>query len=107
MRSSMPTMLNHAAIDAVNSKIYIIGGQLGSAFIFTASNTNVVEEYDPTTDQWGLVKARMPTERGRGPGVSTTVTSGGWREHQYAILWRRFAPWKSMIRRRTVERNCP
>jgi N-acetylneuraminic acid mutarotase len=65
-RSSMPTARNHAAVGAVNNKIYVIGGRLGSAFIFTASNTNVVEEYDPMTDQWGLVKARMPTERSGG-----------------------------------------
>lgn len=65
-RSSMPTARNHAAIGAVNNKIYVIGGRLGSAFIFTASNTNVVEEYNPATDQWGLVKARMPTERSGG-----------------------------------------
>ena len=62
-RSSMPTARNHAAIGVVNNKIYVIGGRLGSAFIFTASNTNVVEEYDPATDQWGLVKSRMPTEQ--------------------------------------------
>jgi N-acetylneuraminic acid mutarotase len=64
-RSSMPTARNHAAVGVVNNKIYVIGGRLG-AFIFTASNTNVVEEYDPATDQWGLVKARMPTERSGG-----------------------------------------
>jgi N-acetylneuraminic acid mutarotase len=52
-RSSMPTARNHAAIGAVNNKIYVIGGRLGSAFIFTASNTNVVEEYDPAIDQVG------------------------------------------------------
>ena len=65
-RSSMPTARNHAAVGVVNNKIYVIGGRLGSAFIFTASNTNVVEEYDPATDQWGLVRARMPTERSGG-----------------------------------------
>jgi N-acetylneuraminic acid mutarotase len=65
-RSSMPTARNHAAVGVVNSKVYVIGGRLGSAFIFTASNTNVVEEYEPATDQWGLVKARMPTERSGG-----------------------------------------
>jgi N-acetylneuraminic acid mutarotase len=65
-RSSMPTARNHAAIGAVNNKIYVIGGRLGGAFIFTASNTNVVEEYDPATDQLGAVKARMPTQRSGG-----------------------------------------
>lgn len=82
-RSSMPTARNHAAIGAVNDKIYVIGGRLGSAFIFTASNTNVVEEYDPATDQWGLVKARMPTERSGGAwGVynGRIYVAGG--EHQ-------------------------
>ena len=65
-RSSMPTARNHAAVGAVNDKIYVIGGRLGGAFIFTASNTNVVEVYDPAIDQWGAVKTRMPTERSGG-----------------------------------------
>lgn len=42
-RSSMPTARNHAAVGVVNNRVYVIGGRLGSAFIFTASNTNVVE----------------------------------------------------------------
>jgi len=82
-RSSMPTARNHAAVGAVNNKIYVIGGRLGGAFIFTASNTNVVEEYDPATDQWGLVRARMPTERSGGAwGVyqGRIFVAGG--EHQ-------------------------
>ncbi|SLM49312.1 Alkyl hydroperoxide reductase/ Thiol specific antioxidant/ Mal allergen (fragment) [Nitrospira japonica] len=83
VRSSMPTARNHAAVGAVNSKIYVIGGRLGSAFIFTASNTNVVEEYDPATDQWGLVKARMPTARSGGAWMvyrDRIYVAGG--EHQ-------------------------
>ncbi len=62
-RSPMPTARNHAAIGAVNGKIYVIGGRLGAAFIGVASNTDVVEEYDPGTDQWGAVRARMLTGR--------------------------------------------
>ena len=65
-RPSMPTARNHAVVGVVNNKIYVISGRLGSAFIFTASTTNVVEEYDPANNQWGLVKARMPTERSGG-----------------------------------------
>ncbi len=90
-RSSMPTARNHAAVGAVNNKIYVIGGRLGSAFIFTASNTNVVEEYDPATDQWGLVKARMPTERSGGAwGVyhGRILVAGG--EHQDGHLMAAF-----------------
>src|ERR671922_1967170 len=62
-RSSMPTARNHAAIGAVNNKIYVIGGRIGAAFVSVSSPTDVVEEYDPTTDQWGAIRARMPTPR--------------------------------------------
>jgi N-acetylneuraminic acid mutarotase len=62
-RSPMPTARTHAAIGVVGEKIYVIGGRLGAAFISVASNTDVVEEYDPATDQWGAVRARMPTPR--------------------------------------------
>lgn len=62
-RSPMPTTRNHAAIGVVNNKIYVIGGRVGNAFITRASNTDVVEEYDPATDQWGPLKASMPTAR--------------------------------------------
>jgi len=62
-RSPMPTARNHAAVGAVNGKIYVIGGRIGSAFVSTSSPTDLVEEYDPATDQWGALKARMPTPR--------------------------------------------
>jgi N-acetylneuraminic acid mutarotase len=62
-RSAMPTARNHAAIGALNGKIYVIGGRLGAAFVGVSSPTDVVEEYDPATDQWGMIKARMPTPR--------------------------------------------
>ena len=61
-RSPMPTARNHAAIGAVNGKIYVLGGRIGAVFV-VASNTDVVEEYDPATDSWGLLKARMPLPR--------------------------------------------
>lgn len=62
-RSPMPTARNHAAAGMVNDKIYVIGGRLGAAFITRASNTGIVEEYDPATDQWGSLKAPMITPR--------------------------------------------
>ena len=62
-RSPMPTARNHAAAGMVNNKIYVLGGRLGAAFITRASNTDIVEEYDPATDQWGSVKAPMTTAR--------------------------------------------
>jgi len=69
-RSAMPTPRNHAAIGVVDGKIYVIGGRVGAAFIGLASDISVVEEYDPTTDQWSAPRARMPIARSAlGAGV--------------------------------------
>lgn len=62
-RATMPTPRNHAAVGVVNGKIYVIGGRVGAAFIGLASDTSVVEEYDPVTNKWGPPRARMPTAR--------------------------------------------
>lgn len=59
----MPTARNHAAVGVVDGMIYVIGGRLGAAFITRASNTDIVEVYDPDTDQWGALRAPMPTAR--------------------------------------------
>ncbi|TMH56977.1 MAG: hypothetical protein E6H55_16125, partial [Betaproteobacteria bacterium] len=53
---------NHFTAGAVGGKIYAIGGRIGDAKITRSSNTDVVEEYDPATDEWNL-RARMPTAR--------------------------------------------
>lgn len=64
VRASMPTPRNHATAAAVNSKIYVIGGRTGTAFVTSgSSNVDVVEEYDPATDSWGSARARMPSAR--------------------------------------------
>jgi N-acetylneuraminic acid mutarotase len=83
---------NHAFAAAVNGKIYVIGGRTGTAYIMTATNTNVVEEYDPAADRWGAPLQRMPTARsGGGSGtdgrmiycaggeVATTQLTGAFR----------------------------
>ena len=62
-RQPMPTARNHASAGMVNNKIYVIAGRVGAAFITRASNTGIVEEYDPATDQWGALKASMPNPR--------------------------------------------
>jgi N-acetylneuraminic acid mutarotase len=67
-RSPMPTARNHTFGGAVNGKVYVIGGRMGSSFIGPSSNTDIVEEYDPATDQWGTPKAKLPTPR----------SGGGW-----------------------------
>jgi len=69
-RSPMPSPRNHAAIGAVNGKIYVIGGRVGAAFIALATDVSVVEEYDPATDKWSAPRTRMPTARSAlGAGV--------------------------------------
>jgi N-acetylneuraminic acid mutarotase len=60
--SPMPTSRNHAAIGVVNGRIYVMGGRLGAVFV-NSSPTDVVEEYDPATNSWGVAKARMPMPR--------------------------------------------
>jgi len=65
-RAPMSVPRNHAFSAAVNGKIYVIGGRTGQAFILTATNTDVVEEYDPISDSWNAPKERMPTARSGG-----------------------------------------
>jgi N-acetylneuraminic acid mutarotase len=65
-RKPMAVPRNHAFAAAVNNKIYVIGGRTGHAFIMSASNTDAVEEYDPATDMWSVLKERMPTARSGG-----------------------------------------
>ena len=62
-RMTMPTARNHAAVGVVNGKIYVIGGRVGALNVTSASNTNLVEVYDPAADSWGAVGMRMPTVR--------------------------------------------
>jgi N-acetylneuraminic acid mutarotase len=65
-RRSMSVARNHAYAAAVNGKIYVIGGRTGHAFILSATNTDVVEEYSPVNDMWSAPKERMPTPRSGG-----------------------------------------
>jgi N-acetylneuraminic acid mutarotase len=91
-RSAMPTPRNHATAGLVNGKIYVIGGRIGAAGITAASNTNVVEEYDPGTDSWGGVRARMPTARSAMAsgvyGGRIYVTGGEFQDSQMMATFR-------------------
>jgi len=69
-RSTMPTPRNHVAGGAVNGKIYVVGGRVGSVFVGSSDNLDLVEVYDPVTDKWGASLNRMPDARsGAGWGV--------------------------------------
>lgn len=61
-RADMPTPRNHAAAGVIDGRIYVAGGRAGSVFIPNALNLDLVEEYDPASDQWAL-RTPMPTAR--------------------------------------------
>jgi N-acetylneuraminic acid mutarotase len=89
-RQTMPTARNHAFVGVVNDKIYILGGRVGAAFITRASNTGIVEEYDPASDQWGTLKASMPNPRSAGASGTfkgMIYTAGG--EERSTGPWQR------------------
>jgi N-acetylneuraminic acid mutarotase len=65
-RAPMSVPRNHAFSGVVNGKIYVIGGRTGHAFILSATNTDVVEEYSPLSNTWSMPKERMPTARSGG-----------------------------------------
>jgi len=69
-RNPMSVARNHAFSGVVNGKIYVIGGRTGHGFILSATNTNVVEEYDPVANMWSIPKERMPTARSGGASGS-------------------------------------
>ena len=91
-RNPMPTARNHAAVGVVGGKIYVIGGRIGSVFMSTGSNTDIVEEYDPVTDQWGGIRAPMPTPRSGGAwGVHNGriyVAGGEGRSYQFSAAFK-------------------
>ncbi len=110
-RTSMPTPRNHATAGAVNGKIYVIGGRVGAAFIGVASNTDVVEEYDPANDTWGAIRARMPTPRSAmASGVYNGriyVTGGEGQTSTYMMTFRALEAYDPAANRWAVFPNMP
>ena len=74
-RAPMALGRNHAFAGAVGGKIYVIGGRVAHAFVTVSSNTDIVEEYNPATNTWSGLKAKMPTAR----------SGGGWGTYQGKI----------------------
>jgi N-acetylneuraminic acid mutarotase len=91
-RSPMPTPRNHAFSGVVNGKIYVIGGRIGHGFVTTSSNSDVVEEYDPVRDTWGVAKARMFTPRSGGGWATYNgkiyVSGGEVQNERYSAAYR-------------------
>jgi N-acetylneuraminic acid mutarotase len=91
-KSPMPTGRNHAFSGVVNGKIYVIGGRIGHGFVTTSSNTDVVEEYDPVRDTWGVAKARMLTPRSGGGWATYNgkiyVSGGEYQNERYNAAYR-------------------
>jgi N-acetylneuraminic acid mutarotase len=79
-KTPMNTARAYPGVAAVNGKIYVIGGDVGSicaegtiaAKEFTGEVPNVTEAYEPALDIWVLL-ADMPTQRAR---FGTTVCDG-------------------------------
>jgi N-acetylneuraminic acid mutarotase len=72
-RAPMPTPCNHFGCEAVNGKVYVIGGRLSGAFIIGfPGNTALVQSYDPAADSWAT-KMPMPTPRS---GLNTAQLNG-------------------------------
>jgi N-acetylneuraminic acid mutarotase len=93
-RAPLPTPCNHMGGEAVNGKIYVIGGRLSGAFIIGfPGNINLVQAYDPATDSW-VTKNPMPTARS---GLNTAqlngiifVAGGEVQDEKYLAAFRAF-----------------
>ena len=93
-RAPMPTPCNHMGCEAVNGKVYVIGGRLSGAFIIgLPGNINLVQAYDPATDAW-VTRTPMPTVRS---GLNTAqlngiidAAGGEVQNHEYLAAYRAF-----------------
>jgi hypothetical protein len=61
-KTPIPTPRTMATSAVVKGKIYVIGGKTSSDPSSDGTPTNIVEEYDPSTDTW-TTRAPMPTAR--------------------------------------------
>ncbi len=93
-RAPLPTACNHMGCEAVNGKLYVIGGRLSGAFIIGyPGNISLVQVYDPAADSW-TTRSPMPTARS---GLNTCelngiiYTAGGeFQNQQYLAAYKAF-----------------
>lgn len=64
---NLPTQRNHLAACAIGGKVYVVGGRLQAGF--TSAMTNLLEIFDPVSNQWST-GAPMPTTRGGINGIA-------------------------------------
>jgi hypothetical protein len=65
--TNMPTARNHLAACVIDGKVHVVGGRLGAGF--TSAMTNILEVFDPVTQEWST-RAPMPTTRGGINGIA-------------------------------------
>jgi N-acetylneuraminic acid mutarotase len=78
-RRAMLLPRNHHITAASGDRLYAVGGRVGTAFITSSMNVDMVEMYDPAADMWSQ-RARMPTARSAmGAGVYNghIIVAGG------------------------------
>ena len=63
----MPTQRNHLAVAGIGGKVFVAGGRFGAGF--SSELTNILEMYDPATNQW-TTKTPMPTIRSGVNGIA-------------------------------------
>ena len=66
IQSPMPTSRHHAASAVVGENVYVIGGRLNSSY----EGTDIVEKYNPISDEWTTDLEPMPSKRS-GIGAAT------------------------------------
>lgn len=92
-RTPMPTARNHFVAGAVNGKLYVAGGRTGAALITRSSNTDITEEYDPSTDRWALRAPMITSRSGTAGGVyqgKLYVAGGEYQNDKVMMAFRAF-----------------
>ena len=91
-KAPMNVPRNHLVGGAINGKIYVMGGRVGSSFV-GASSTDSVEEYDPATDMW-RIRTRMPYPRSGmafgNDGRLIYMAGGEYLDNAYVGVFRSF-----------------
>jgi N-acetylneuraminic acid mutarotase len=67
--SPMPTSRHHAASAEVGGSVYVIGGRLDSSY----EGMDIVEKYNPISDEWTTDLEPMPSKRS---GMGTSSING-------------------------------